>query len=260
MQSAIEDVEFLVRSPTRVQLLTELAAGGSRSKYELRERIGVDRTTIQRNLDALGQRGWIHREGDGYVLDPCAAHVIDAFGEFVESVDLADRLQPALQLVDPALLDVDVVHFADATVTTAKPGDPWAMVNAHVRRLEEVTDATLMIPLTGLNAKRTLHDRVVEHGARVELIVSPAVLETFRTDPDYTGYYEALKESERMTYRVYEDEMPFYLGLIDDEIVQLGVDEDGEPRALVESRNEEVRAWAARTLDAFRDEAEPVTD
>ena len=259
MQSAIEDVEFLVRSQARVGILTELA-DGPRSKRELRERIGVDRTTIQRNLDALDKRGWIHREGEGYALDPCAELVVEEFGTFVESVDLADRLQPALQLVDPALLDVDVRCFADATITTAKPGDPWAMVNAHVRRLAELTDAVLMIPLTGLNAKRTLHDRVVDHGARVELIVSPSVLETFRTDPDYIGYYEALKENERMTYRIYEDEMPFYLGLIDDELVQLGVDEDGEPRALVESRNEEVRAWAERRLDAFRAEAEPVDD
>ena len=105
MESAIEDVEFLGRSPARVQLLVELTADGARSKYELRERIGVDRTTIQRTRDALVERGRIHREGDDYVLDPCAVHAIDA---------------------------------------------------------------VLLTPITGLHAKRTLRDRVVEAGQVVE--------------------------------------------------------------------------------------------
>ena len=258
MEDAIEDVEFLVRSPTRVQLLVELA-DEPRSKRELRAQLGVDRTTVQRNLDALGDRGWIRRNGTSYALDPCAELLVEEFGAFVEAVQLADRLQPVLRLIDPELLDLDVRAFADADVTTAKPGDPWAMVNAHVRRLAAMDEATILIPLTGLNAKRTLHDRVVDHGARVELIISPSVLETFQTDPDYVPYYEAMRESGRAEYRVYEDEIPCYLGIID-EVVQLGVDEDGEPRALLESRNDAVVAWAERTLSGFREEAEPVTD
>lgn len=41
-------------------------------------------------------------------------------------------------------------------------------------------------------------------------------------------------------------------------VVQLGVDELGEPRAIIESTNPEVRAWAERTDDRFRERAVPV--
>lgn len=247
MDGAIENVEFLVRSEARVRILVELT-DGPRTRDELRAAIDADRTTIKRNLVALRDSGWIEESGRTYSLEPHREPAVRSLLSFLDSVELAERLERFLKWTDLSHLEFDVARLRDAEIWTAEPGDPWAMVNRHVSGLREMDEGRLLLPVTGLSAKRALHERVVEHGARAELIVSPDVLETYRSNPEYAEYYRALRESDRVRYRVYDGEIPFFLGLLDD-TVQIGVTEGEEPRALLESEDSEVRTWAERFLD-----------
>lgn len=258
MQGETEDIEFLARSETRVRLMNELHRDGTLNRDDLRSRFDASRTTIQRNLAALEDRGWVRNENRTYSLAPCGEMVADEFLDLVDTVSIADRLQPVLRWVDRTELDFDPELVADADVVTGKPGDPWAMVNRHVRRLRRADDVRSLLPLTGLHAMEVGRDRVVEHGATATHIATPSVVETFRTNPNYERYYDDLVETERYELYRYEDEIPYYLGIIDG-VVQIGVDEDGEPRALLETRNDDVREWAVSKFRDYRTQADRVS-
>lgn len=257
MEDVVHDVEFLARSETRVRILKELVETGGLSITELRERVDAHRTSINRNVEALADRGWIHRTNHHLRIDPSGELVIDDFLALVDSVRLADRLQPFLRWIDTDLFDVELELLEDAEVWTAEPGDPLAMVNRHVERLMHVDEAYIMIPVTSLDANRVVYERVIDHGARIDLIVAPDVVRTLRSNPAYSEYFESMKEADRHRYYVYEGEIPFFLGVIDG-VVQIGVDEDQEPRALLESTNTAVVGWAERTLDAYKADSTPL--
>lgn len=253
MEDAIQELEFLVRSETRVRILLELL-DGRRTSRALRDAIDVDRTTITRNLDALRENGWIYEDRRFYHVESHREPAVRELASVLDSLRLTGRLRAFLEWTDPVHFDFDIERLTDAEIWTAEPGDPWAMVNQHVNRLEEMDEGRLLLPVTAVSAKRALHERVIEHGSRVELIVSPAVLETYRANSSYADYYRSLRESDRARYWVYEGDIPFYLGVLN-ETVQIGVNEGDEPRALLESEDPAVREWAERFLDACRDSA-----
>ncbi|PSP65825.1 winged helix-turn-helix domain-containing protein, partial [Halobacteriales archaeon QH_8_64_26] len=83
------------------------------------------------------------------------------------------------------------------------------------------------------------------------------VVETLRSDPNYTEPCEAMLGTGRFELSVYDGEVPYYLGLLD-ETIQVGVkDEAGVPRALLETDAGSVGEWATDTYDRYRDRSTP---
>ncbi|PSP62934.1 hypothetical protein BRC77_08670 [Halobacteriales archaeon QH_8_64_26] len=98
---------------------------------------------------------------------------------------------------------------------------------------------------------------MVEEGAIHEYVVGSGVVETLRTDPDYTEPCEAMLGTDRFELSVCDGEVPYYLGLLD-ETIRIGVeDEEGMPRALVETDAGGVGEWANETYDEYRDRSMP---
>lgn len=259
MRGETEDIEFLARSETRTRLVKMLYRDGELGRDELRDRLDASRTTVQRNLDALEDRGWVRNGNRTYSLATCGELIAEDFLDLVETASIADRLQPVLRHVDRSELDLDYSSLTEADVLTAEPGDPWSMVNRHVERLKEANDVRALLPVTGLHAMEVGHDRVVNHGATSVHVASPAIVDTFENEPAYREYYEELAETDRYRLLRYSGDIPYFLGIIDD-VVQIGVDEAGEPRALLETTDETVREWAERTFARYRDGAEPLLD
>lgn len=255
MQGGTEDIEFLARSETRVRLVKMLHQDGKMGRDEVRNRLNASRTTVQRNLDALEDRGWVRNGNRTYSLAPCGEIIAEDFLDLVETVSIAEQLQPVLQYIDRSQFDLDYSWLTEASVLTGEPGDPWSMVNRHVERLREVDDVRALLPLTGLHAMEVSHDQIVNHGAKAVHIASPDVIDTFENNPAYRKYYDELAETNRYQLYRYSDDIPYFLGILDD-IVQIGVDEDGEPRALLETKNATVRDWAEHTFAEYRDAAE----
>jgi predicted transcriptional regulator len=249
-ERAIETIEFVARSTNRVQLLETLYESSGATRSQLRDALPASRTTVTRNLDGLVEHGLV-REVDGhYELTPGTDTVVDGFRSLAVDVETRSRLHPFLRWVDRDTFDVDLSALDDANVIVAEPGDPWAMVNAHVSRIRQSTDLTAAIPVTGLHAYEAVHETVVEQAGSVEVIATPDVVETFFEDPEYVQLTADLVDADRFDlYRTTAD-VPFYVGVLDD-VVQVGVDEAGEPRALVESDDPAVRDWAQARLEVF---------
>jgi predicted transcriptional regulator len=254
---AVNIIELLARSEHRVRILDLLCEHGSLEKHALGEQLDASRTTIGRNLDALEEQGWIRRTNSHCSITRQGELVAAAFADLVSEVELTDKLQSFMQWVPDGTLDLGLEHLTDAEIILPEPGDPYAMVNRHVELIRETADDRVILPVTGLHAFEALHQKIVEENATSELIVEPTIEETFRTNPSYVELYGEMVATGRFDIRVYDGDIPYYLGVLDD-TVQIGVSEDGEPRAMLETENEAVGDWAAGVHAEYKRESEPL--
>lgn len=257
MTQAVEKIELLARSEHRVRILELLCEHRKMANHELRDHFSASRTTVGRNLTVLEEQGWIHRTNGDCEITRHGELVAEQFRDLVETVRLADRLEPFLRWVPEGSLDLDLRLLADAEVLLPKPGDSWAMVNRHVAVISETRDDRAILPVTGLHAMEAVHRKVVHGDARTELVAEPNIVETFQSNPDYAPLYEEMVDTGQFEIRVYDGEVPYYLGLLDT-TVQIGVDEDGDPRAMVETQNEAVADWAVDVYEEYKRQSEPI--
>jgi predicted transcriptional regulator len=254
----VEDVEFIARSTNRVQLLQTLREVESATRADLRSSLSASRTTLTRNLDALQERGWVRVEDGAYALTPGVVAIVDAFLELEETVATVDHLQPFLQWTTRDAFDVGLEHLGDAEITVDEPGNPWAMVNAHVSRLRESDHLMLALPVAGLHGYEVLHEKVLAGETTVESVVTDGVAASMTTDSEFAPLTADLLAADGFEMHQARTEIPLFVGVLDD-VVQVGVDEGGEPRALLETENDVVREWARDKVAAFKRTAEPVT-
>lgn len=254
---AAEAVGRLTRSRNRMQLLAELRDGEPRHRDALREASDVSRTTLTRNLESLEEQGWIRSDGRTYRITPCGELVAEAVLDLLQTTNVAMTLQDALRWIPVDDLDLDLWHLRDAEVLVPEPGDPYAMVNRHVRTIREMEAARGVLRVTGLHANEAAREAVVDRGGAAELVVTADVAETLTTKPEYASLVEEMRATGRFDVYVVDEEPPFTLAIIDG-TVQLLADEGGEPRALVESGSPAVRDWAEDVYADWKLRAEPL--
>lgn len=246
-ESALDVIDVLLRRNGIVEGLRD----GPKDKRDLVDELGVSRSTVDRATRELETAGLIEHVDGGYAVTSFGETAEAAFAEFVETLRLRRRLDALLRWVPDADIDVDLDALADADIVLPEPGNPYNMVNRHVRRLRDADTARVVLPLTGLHAFEAAHRAVVSDGAEHEYVVLPDVAKTYESNPDYAPLYEEMVGTGRFEVRVYDGDIPYYLGLLDG-TVQIGVDEDGEPRGLLESDAAELGAWAAEKYEDYR--------
>jgi predicted transcriptional regulator len=210
----------------------------------LRAEAEVVRTTLQRNLSGLLDRGLIRERDRSYEITPAGALVATGLSDALERIGAATRLQPVLERLPARTFPFDVERLADATVVESTPANPYGPVEHHAATLVDADRARLLLPAAGaepIDASR-------ESDGAFELVVTESVAETLRTESPIADEL-ATFDGDAVTISVVEDAIPFYLGVVDG-AAQIGVhDDNGVPTALLESTDERVREWA---LDRFR--------
>jgi biotin operon repressor len=253
---AFDGLQFVSQSPVRVTFLLELADNGPMSRYDLREAVDASRTTVSRNLDALVARGWVTEAGTSYRATPGGELRATALESYLSTAEAADRLEPFFRWFPADDAGVEWEWFLDADVYPSTSADPYAPVDRHAERLKTAERLYGLLPQVGLRPMQSIgRERGdFEH----ELVVSPSVAETLRSEQKYVEERAALDERGSVTFYVSEEPIRTYVGLFEDD-VQIGVsDEGGVPRALVETDDERVRRWARETYERHRTDAEPL--
>lgn len=255
--ATVDEIAFLSRSRTRYRTFAALHEADGLTKRELRDRLDASRTTVGRNLEALCEQGLV-ADGDGEYRITRAGETIAAdFFDLVETTAVASRLEPLLQWLPDDEFDVDLARLRDATVITADESNPYAPVERHVEALKRAERVRLFVGVTGQHAWEVARRRVVEEGATHEYVVGPGVVETLRADPNYTEPCTSMLGTDRFDLSVYDGEVPYYLGVLD-ETVQIGVeDAEGMPRALLETDVDALGEWATGTYEQYRERSTP---
>ncbi|WP_408958404.1 helix-turn-helix transcriptional regulator [Natrinema sp. 74] len=255
--NAIETLEFVARSPCRVRLLETLRGGELVSRDSLQAEVDVVRTTLQRNLTGLADRGLIRERNRCYEITPAGSLAVDGVSMALERVGAADRLRPVLERVPASELEFGIERLLDATVVEATTANPYAPVDYHVDSLTNMDHARLLLPATGaepLSSSRS----AIESGATFELVVTESVAETLQTEPPVADEFAAIADYDGVSLSVIDDDLPFYLGVVDD-AVQIGVHDDSAlPTALLETTDDRVREWAIDRFEAAKRRATPV--
>lgn len=242
----------------RIDVLEELLAKPT-NKRTLEEHLDVSRSTVDRAIRELELFELVEFVDGTYRVTTYGRLVVQEYREFERTRRVLTEFRPFLQHAPASAFDFDFRHLADAELFVPEAGDPYAMINRHVRALNRMDAERVLLPVTGLHAHEAAHEAIVHGDARGEVIVGPEVVETWQSNPQYVDLTEELIATGRFEIFVCDGEIPFLAGVFDEETVQLGVVEDGEPRALVETEAEEIRAWAERTLDDYQEQATKLT-
>jgi len=248
----IEEIAFLTRSPTRLRILKMASAAEGTTRYEFRARLDASRTTVQRNVEALVDRGWLEETTSGYVSTPCGTLLARKLSTVVDSIETLCRLEPVLSHLPLGELDMAIRHFGDAELTAATANDPYAPVNRHVDALRSADKFRVFTAVVGREAFKLVCDRALRGECSGQLILTEGGLQTVQTESGYRDSYEKLARTGAVDILVYERDLPYYLGLLDD-VVQIGVeDSNNVPSALLETDNKRVREWARGKYESIR--------
>lgn len=251
MNEGVETIEELARSEARVKLLEAISNEQGLNEREIRDKLSFSRATIQRNLKILSERRWIQNRDGQYVTSTCGDLIIEKFLNVSRTAEAVERLQPFLQYVPKSEFELELTYLRDATLTVSEPGDPLKMVNRHVDSIRSTNELYAVLPITSLHPLEVLHRRILQGSLRSEVVVSKAVAETFRTDSSYANLIEEIEDLDEFQIYVFDDNIPLYIGILDNEI-QLGADNNGEPKALVETESDKARSWAKTKFKYFK--------
>lgn len=253
---ALSHVAFLARSATRVRVLELLSNEGPTTRRELRERIDASRSTLTRTLSAMEERSWIGPNGHEYRLTPAGTVVADGFLDLIERIEATEELSEFLRWFPIEEFDLDPTDLAPAEVTVSRDGNPYAPSRRQTEALTETEEFRSLLPIIDRDGAAVARDRMVNGDLDAEVTVSPAVVETI-TDEEFAELFDEPLGTDRLTVYAADRELPFYLALLDEGRVHLGVDDDdGFPRALLETDDPAVREWAERTYRRYRDAAD----
>lgn len=246
-------LEVVLRRFTFVETLED----DPKDKRTLVADLDCSRSTVDRGIRELEALDLVEYVDGGYRMTSLGATVTSGLADLAETVELRLQLAPFLEWAPEDVFDLDLECLDNADLLLPEPGDPYAMINRHVSVLGQAGRIRCVLPLTGLHAHKTAHRQVVENGTEVEVVGTPEVAQTMQSDPDYAGLTNEMADTGRFKIFQYNDDIPYFVGLMD-EIVHIGVDDGGVPRAIVESDDSEVREWAAATFETYRQQADPV--
>ena len=260
-RTALDDVEFLARSPHRVDVLESLAAGPV-TRPDLLEETGISQPTLGRVLKSLEERGWVERRGRAYALTALGELLIEAFDDLLDTVETIQALDDVVPLLPTDELEFDLRRLGSAAVFTPRSGD----VLRHVRRVQtvfaEADRLRLVVDTIAPDSLEHLHHRLVtsaDEDALVESILTTAALEMAFSSPELVAWIRDLLRSDQAPIYRYDGTIPLPLALADGTAILVTTDEHGLPAAVIESTDEVVRDWVEAELDAYRAAATALT-
>lgn len=252
----LDQIRFLSRAESRVRIMQQLAEAGPATQRELRTGLDASRTTVSRSLSSLAEQGWIERSEGAYRLTHAGRAVAAAFSGLLETVAAVDRLEEFLRWFPADVESPPVLEASDVEVTYATDGAPYAPARRQSEIIHDADRLRILLPAIDIDSTRTITEQVTERGLEVETVASPAVAATVEAD-EFASLIREKIRTGRSTVYVADEPLPFYLGLADDGRVQIGLaDEEEIPRALLETTDDGVRAWAERRYREYRDAAE----
>lgn len=256
----LQVIDFLVSSEHRIETLHFIIEEGTVTRRDVRSEIDASRSTVRRTLEGFLEHGWVESTAEGYRITPAGELMAEAFDQFGERVECIDTYAPLLWWLQPSSLDVDLSWLEDGSLTVATEADPYAPAQTQTETVRTADRFRGFLPAIERDGAELVHERITAGEFTASIVVSPAVSEVIRSDPFAEQFREQLATG-RLDVFVSPDPLPYYLGLPDEDGVEIGgMDEDGIPRALLQSTNDDLRRWGEETFESARADAERLTE
>lgn len=157
-------------------------------------------------------------------------------------------------------IDLDLHNLEEVTIAFKgeREGDPFAPANKHVERLRTTEQSQFVLPIVGLHALETIWEQGVKENSGHFIGIFKQELVDVLQSEGYGEMFEELRETGRMEAYVYEGDIPYFVGILDD-YVQIGlIGEEDDPIALLETTSEKAQKWAENLIDEYMQQAEPL--
>lgn len=258
IETPLEPVEYLTRSPSRVGVLDAIQEE-PRTRNELKEITDVSRVTLSRILSSFEDRGWIERTNGRYETTPEGAFVATELTGLLANIETLDHLDGVMRWLPIEEFDFDLTCLRDAEVATSSWGDH----TAQIRRVAELIQGSDRITATASGVSRDVVDALwestVSGDASFEGILDATALDIVRSDAAMRKQVRDILETGADILRYEGDEEPLLmLTVCDDTVILCGHDEDGPPPGTLDTTDETVRSWAESYFDGVRAESTPV--
>jgi predicted transcriptional regulator len=251
-------IEYLLRSDNRTALLLALEQDQPLDRYEIEDRLSASRRTVTRVLGELTEQGHIRESAAGYRLTTFGAIVADAYRQCRERTDIARRYRPLLANVDSETTDFEPEYLEGADLTVATDVNPYAPRDRMLELRQSASWVRAVMPVIEKRSIEQLADRVDSGDTlRFEVVIPADLYEMSQSHPEYGEPFRTAAAADSIEKFVYPGPITTLYAVTDD-IAVLGASVDGEPHALVESANPELREWVIRRIDAYQDEAVPL--
>lgn len=247
-------VECLGNSFQRVQVLASLN-DTTADLRELKDELAIPRTSLQRNLSVLEQRGWIKRTAPGYTTTSRGRLLTNVFIEMLEKVHRIESLASFLDEVDLSTV-IDINRWGEFIVTVPDPRQPHAPMIRLFDIFETTEHMRAFSPVVpGLLTKRYHQPREVtgEH----EFIFSKNSLEEQQNmDTDKLSEKIEIEQTTRFDILIYDGEFPYGLFVCEDTVALAAYNSLSRIQALVESKSETTISWGERMYETYRRKSE----
>lgn len=256
MDTALDDIAFLANSENRLAILERLGQK-PHSRDELRDAVDASRVTVARILRDLETRTWITRTGRKYEATPLGEWVCEEFDHLIEEMEAEKRVREALRWIPADQLTFDIHRLRDAEITLLDGSDATAMVRRIVefhRSGERVRGFARCIAPVVIETQWKL---TVQGNGRVEMVITPEVLDVVRSHPAAAQQFREMLDAETARYFISAD-IPMSVGIVDDAVTISLTDERGVQKGSLTTDDEIVHEWAIDRFETCRDNAETV--
>jgi predicted transcriptional regulator len=210
-------------------------------------------------LQSLQDRGWVEKSDGVYRLSRAGGIIAGEFARLLDTVNTVEGLSEFFRWY-PTDVDVpDLLDANDVEVTYSTDADPYAPARRQTEILHTAERLRILLPAIDLDSTKTITEQVTQRGLELETVVSPNVESTIESD-EFAPLMREKMQTGRSAVFVARESLPFYLGLTDDGRIQVGLaDDDGLPRALLETADESISSWAEGVYRDYREQAERKT-
>ncbi|MFC6838482.1 helix-turn-helix transcriptional regulator [Halomarina ordinaria] len=236
--------------------LLEALFDGPLDRRDIEAALGVSRATSHRFTRWLEDEGLATKVDGEFALTGQGEVIAEEILRFELHVAAAQRLAPLLSSICENHKEFVIEPFADATVTTADPADPYRPVRRFVSLVEASAtlrgfNTTAMAPLT----METFYERLFEEMETEFVYLPNAVDALLATYPEQAG---RVLETGRLTLFTREA-LPYGLALFDDRVGIGGYDEEtGLLHVFVDTDASRARDWAEQVYDLFKADSDPL--
>lgn len=249
-------IECLSSSLQRVRILSALDTVPADLR-DLKDTSGIPRTTLQRNLTTLEQRGWIEKTSSRYTTTVTGSLLVQEFVTMIETVATIDTLSPFLDALDtPTNIDLD--QLREPRVTVPEPHQPHRPTIQLLETLDTAARIRGFLPAVSL--------LLVQHACRMddgtaterEYVLSKDALPTLHEQ--YADEWTNATQMSHIDVLVYEGDLPHGLFVFEDGLALTAYDDFGRIQALVESDGEEAIDWGERMYKKYRQQSRQLSE
>lgn len=245
---------FLADSPDRLALLERLREGAA-GPARLADDLGCARRSIQRNLAAFAERGWVER-ADGYRLTTVGSIVATTHGEYLARLDRLETFAPLLRHL-PRDDAPPPEALTDAKLVVAAPENPQGPVSAYVDHLKSFDgDRVRMCSPVLSRIFHEAHASLAVRGVHTELVLAESTADRARELNPLE--FEAVLRVGVLDLYTRPSPIPFGLTLCGDQVLVAGYDDEGHLDACLASSSPALLDWAESRFEAYRADASKV--